>query len=377
MNVPFFKQSEINESFKRRFFQNALQLFDGTTSLVNGNFTRNFEQNFSQYVGSEYFAYVSNGLDALILALEALNIKAGDEVVVPSHTYIATWLAPLRLGCKLIVAPVHDDNFLLDISRLPYYLSEDTKVIMPVHLYGNSCDINALISLKKEFNFSIVEDAAQAHGSILDGKVIGSIGDLTCFSFYPTKNLGALGEAGGVSTNDWKLHEKIISLRNYGRSLSNGAINQYCGLNRRGDELQAAFLVEKLKKLDSIIAKRQNLIAVYKEELSSLPGVFHLLDYQLKSSPHLSIIQLHEAADRDALKDYLLQCGVHTSIHYAIPCHQQPFYNEDLSIGQIPYEVSSQAETIASTILSLPMSEVHSVDEVKYVCSSIKKFFLN
>ena len=375
MKINFFKQDLINLPYQENFFHNASQLFDSSTSLVGGKFTKDFEDQFSKYLSSNFFSYVSNGLDALSLALESIGIKPGDEVIVPCHTYIATWLAPLRLGCVLKVAPVREDNLLLDVNQLETYMSEDVKAVMPVHLYGNTCDIDALKFLCKKYNCMIVEDAAQAHGSSLNNKMVGSLGDLTCFSFYPTKNLGAIGEAGGIATNDRFLYEKINSLRNYGRSPQNGSINQFCGLNRRGDELQACFLVEKLKSLDSIVQKRSSLIATYKANLAKLSTHIRLLDYQDQSSPHLAIIRLNSLKSRNLLKSYLGENGVQTAIHYSVPCHMQPFYDELIQKPYVDEVVQKQAQDIANTILSLPLSEVHSHEEAKYVCIKIEEFF--
>ena len=375
MNVKFFKQSEVNQDYKESFLRNASQLFDGSTYLVNGSFSTLFEKKFSEYVNASYAAFVSNGLDALILALESLNIGKGDVVVVPSHTYIATWLAPLRLGCKLIVAPVREDNLLMDMSRIHDYLSHEVKAVMPVHLYGNSCDLNLLKSLQSSYGFHIVEDAAQAHGAKDIDKMVGSLGDLTCFSFYPTKNLGAIGEAGAVTCNNKDLYEKIISLRNYGRSPENGAINQYCGLNRRGDELQACFLVEKLKAADSIRERRLKLLRIYADKLSHKRKNFTLIKYFSSSSPHLAILRLKNLEARDKLRQYLSSMGIETFIHYSVPCHAQPFI--DPASILISSEIMEQAQLIADTVLSLPLTEAHTQSEIEYVCSAINDFFVD
>lgn len=373
MNVKFFKQSQVNQDYKKSFLRNASQLFDGSTYLVNGSFSTLFEEKFSEYVNASYTAFVSNGLDALILALESVNIGQGDIVVVPSHTYIATWLAPLRLGCKLIVAPVREDNLLMDMSRIHDYLSHEVKAVMPVHLYGNSCDINALKSLQSSYDFYIVEDAAQAHGTKDIDKMVGSLGDLTCFSFYPTKNLGAIGEAGAVTCNNKDFYEKIVSLRNYGRSPEDGAINLYCGLNRRGDELQACFLVEKLKALDLIRARRLKLMQIYVDKLSHRQKQFTLIKYLPSSSPHLAVLRLKDLGTRDQLRQYLFGLGIETAVHYSVPCHAQPFI--DSSNILIKSELIEQAQLIADTILSLPLTEAHTQVEIEYVCNAINDFF--
>ena len=244
MKVPFFKQNKINLEYRDGFFQKVQDLFDGSTSLVNGSYTKQFEQSFAEYVGSEYCSFVSNGLDALVLALKASNIGKDDLVVVPSHTYIATWLAPLQLGCKLVVAPVRPDNLLLDVDKLEKYLSPAVRAVMPVHLYGNTCNISQIKKYQSRLNFLIIEDAAQAHGAQASGKKAGSFGDAGAFSFYPGKNLGALGDAGAVVTNNSALADTIRQLANYGSHEKYK--NNYTGINSRLDEIQAGILNFKL-----------------------------------------------------------------------------------------------------------------------------------
>ena len=218
----------------------------------------------------------------------------------------------------------------------------------------------------------VIEDAAQAHGSSTDGKKVGSFGDLTCFSFYPTKNLGGLGESGGVSTNSTYLHDKIKSLRNYGRDREDGSLNQYVGSNKRGDEIQAAFLSRKLKDLDGIKQKRIELVVRYKENLSEISSLGALIEYQNTSSPHLAVFRLKAKDKRDALANYLKRNSVQTSVHYKLPCFRQPFMDhQSLSISE---SVCNQSQDIADTIISLPMSEVHTIDEIDYVSEKIQEF---
>ena len=306
----------------------------------------------------------------MILALEALDIGYGDYVAVPSHTYIATWIAPLKLGCKLIVAPVDEQTLLLDTNQIANYINEKVKAIMPVHLYGNACNINHLREMQKQYNFYIVEDAAQAHATLLNDQYVGSLGDLTCFSFYPTKNLGALGEAGAITTNTHELHKRIESLRNYGRSYVDGSINEYCGVNRRGDEMQAAFLLQKLKNLGNISKIRYNLMSIYSKRLNDNQSRFKFIPYKEGSSPHLAILRTPSRLDRDQLRDFLLAKGIQTSIHYRVPCHAQPFINADDLIILDPSTIK-QAKNIADTVLSMPLSEVHTDNEINYICDMI------
>ena len=219
----------------------------------------------------------------------------------------------------------------------------------------------------------IIDDAAQAHGSKLNGNRVGSFGNLSCFSFYPTKNLGALGEAGCITTNDKTKYERINSIRNYGKSSKNRSLNIFKGSNYRGDELQAAFLTEKLKNLNSIINNRKELLKIYEEEIISESRIkIRLIEYDNESSPHLAIIVLPTPELRDSLKSFLEKRGIQTLIHYPIPCHKQPFINKNqISISE---ETSYQADQISSTILSLPLSEAHTKKEFIYITSSINDF---
>ena len=375
-SVSFFKQALINDLYQKEFNSKISDLFSGSTSLVNGKYTKLFESSFAQYIGCTHFSFLSNGLDALVLALKAAGISSGDEVIVPNHTYIATWLAPLLLGCKLKVAPVRNDNFLLDLDQISQYITSYTKAVMPVHLYGNTCDVEKLIALRdhNNFDFLIIEDAAQAHGSKLKNKSVGNLGDLTCFSFYPTKNLGALGEGGGISTNSSNFHDKIVSLRNYGRSLTNPSSNINCGVNNRGDELQALFLSIKLNSLNLIAANRRSHIKDYDKILENF-GNIRLISYDIDSSPHLAIVQCESKQIRDRLKAYLSDVGVQTAIHYEKPCHDQAFLKSDKYSIEIDQRSQLQAKFISDTILSLPMSEVHTKDEINYVGQKISQFF--
>ena len=374
MQVPFFKQNSINLQYESDFNKGIADFFDGSTYLVNGKNTKDFEKNFARFIGSNHFSFLSNGLDALTLALFALNIQPGDEVIVPSHTYIATWLAPLRLGCKLKIVPVDDKTFLMDASKLSDLITEKTKVVMPVHLYGNCCDISEIKKLQNQYNFKIVEDAAQAHGSMICGKKVGSLGDITCFSFYPTKNLGGIGEGGGISTNDVHLAAKINSLRNYGRSMTDGSLNMYCGFNNRGDEIQALFLNIKLKNIDQINAKRRDLVRIYNKVFSSSALSCNLIDYQSESCPHLAILKTNGLEERNNLITYLKKNDIQTSIHYRVPCHLQPFINID-SLMIADSDHLKQAEEIADSIISLPLSEAHTIDEIEYVAQLVNQFY--
>ena len=219
MQVEFFKQSSINRPYEKAFLEAAKSLINGKSAIVNGNYISIFEREFAKFIGAKYCSFLSNGIDALSIALQTCDLVKGDEIIIPNHTYIASWLAALNLGLKIVAAPVKSNNFLIDEDRIEDLLTKKTKCIMPVHLYGNSVDMRKINYIASKYKLQIIDDAAQAHGSKLNGSRVGSFGNLSCFSFYPTKNLGALGEAGCITTNDKTKYERINSIRNYGKSV--------------------------------------------------------------------------------------------------------------------------------------------------------------
>ena len=372
MLVKFFKQDIINRQYASGLHNAVDRLIYDQSSLVLGHYTKEFENKFANYVNAAHCSFVSNGLDALKLALQAVGIKEGDTVIVPCHTYIATWLAPLSLGCKVIAVPVGEDNLLLDVNQLENYLNPTVKCIIPVHLYGNSCDMTKISQIAREHDIMIVEDAAQSHGAIHEGRMIGSWGDATCFSFYPTKNLGALGEAGAVCSISTKVDENIRCLRNYGRDINDGSNNILLGGNYRGDELQAAFLCEKLRSINQITKRRNSIVSQYKQQINTNKFIYGLIEYQTLAAPHLAILKTCTKTIRDNLISYLSESGIETSVHYAKPCHQQSCIQAGKLV--ISDNAKLQASRIADTIISIPMSEVHTDDEITTVSKAINRF---
>ena len=374
MKVNFFKQSKINQLYKDPLFDAIEDLINGNSSIVLGKYTKTFEKLYSQYIGSKYCIFLSNGLDALFLALKAVGIKKGDEIIVPNHTYIATWLSALHIGGTLVPVPVKEENLLIDEDSIETFITSKTKCIMPVHLYGNGTNFLKIKEIAKKYGLFVVDDAAQAHGTLINNKRVGNLFDISCFSFYPTKNLGALGEAGCITTNDKNFFNKISSLRNYGKSTDDSSLNLYAGFNSRGDELQAAFLLSKLRNLEKIIEKRKEILNIYsKLETSELKKYISLIKYNSSSSPHLAVIRLRNKFLRDSLMEFLHSCSVETMIHYKTPCHSQKFIS--LENIKIESNVALQSENIANTILSLPMTEAHDLDEIEYVVQCIFNFF--
>ncbi len=373
MHVSFFKKPQINSQYRKKFYEYLDQLITGDDSLVLGHYCKEFEKEFARTLGASHCNFVSNGLDALSIALRAVGVQADDVVIVPNHTYIATWIAPLSIGCNLIVAPVSEIDLLLEPSTIEKYITSKVRCIIPVHLYGNACQMQKIMCLGEKHSLVVVEDAAQAHGARSGDKYIGNWGDATCFSFYPTKNLGALGEAGAVTTNDPRIASFVQSYKNYGRSLSDPSLNTLLGSNHRGDEIQAAFLTIKLMALDKIIKRRHEIIQRYEQRINGSTLPFKLLPYHnCQSSPHLAVVRTENKATRDSLAAYLHAKQIDAPIHYKRPCHTQPCIDtQRISIDQ---ECKEQALKISETILSIPMSEVHTNEEIDYVIETLCQY---
>lgn len=376
--IPFFKQAAINKRHSEAAIAAITAMASGQSPLVLGHYSRRFEQEFQHYLNCQHFSFVSNGLEALVLALQALEIRPGDEVIVPAHTYIATWLAPLRLDCQLVACPVKEESLLLDEEQLPSLLTSRTRCIMPVHLYGNACNMEAIMDLAADKQLKVIEDAAQAHGArdSVSGLRIGCHGDAVAFSFYPTKNLGAMGEGGGIASKSEQTAKRIDSLRNYGRNAEDGALNDLIGTNARGDEVQAALLSSKLQNLDQINQHRREHIRLYTQLLNSASIPASLISYTDQySAPHLAVLRCHKPVDRNRLMESLHNQGIDTAVHYRIPCHQQPCIQAAGPQIVISESTQDQAQNIADSILSLPMSECHNEDEVRRVAHAVLDYF--
>ncbi len=312
--------------------------------FILGNQVKKFEEAFAAYCGVKHSIGVANGLDALFIILKAMDIGPGDEVIVPSNTYIASWLAVSYAGATPV--PVEPDplSYNIDPHLIEVAITPKTKAIMAVHLYGQPADMDPIIALAKKYNLKVIEDAAQAHGAKYKGRRTGSLGDAAGFSFYPGKNLGALGDGGAITTNDDALAEKIRTLRNYGSQVKYQ--NLYKGYNSRLDEIQAPILLQRLAKLDEWNAKRSTLANTYLAKLGATKLTLPFVPAWASPAWHLFVIRHPE---RDRLQQHLHQHGIGTVIHYPIPPHQQPAYAE---MNHLEYPIS---EAIHKEILSLPM----------------------
>jgi dTDP-4-amino-4,6-dideoxygalactose transaminase len=326
-----------------------------------------FEQEFAAYCEASHAIGVASGLDALVLALETLGIGPGDEVLVPSHTFIATWLAVTRCGATPV--PVDPDVLTcnLDPALLEARITTRTRAIMPVHLYGQPADLDEIIAVARKHDLKVIEDAAQAHGARYKGKRIGGHGDLVAWSFYPGKNLGAFGDGGAVTTNDPQLAERIRLLRNYGSRIKYE--NDCIGHNSRLDNLQAAYLRIKLKQLDAWNQRRQAIANTYLEGLAPLArkGLRSpVVASWAEPVWHLFVIRHPE---RDRLQACLLDDGVQTLAHYPIPPHRQLAYQSS-AMAQAALPI---AEKLAHTVLSLPIGPQMSEEQVSVVVDAVTR----
>jgi dTDP-4-amino-4,6-dideoxygalactose transaminase len=325
-----------------------------------------FEQEFANYCKVNFCVAVGNGLEALHLILRAYGIGEGDEVIVPSNTYIATWLAVSYAGARPVPVEPDPRTYNLDPDSVEAAITTETRAILPVHLYGQPADMDPLMQIADKHGLKVIEDAAQAQGTRYKDRMSGSLGHAAGFSFYPGKNLGALGDAGAVTTNDSQLAEQVRSLRNYGSKIK--YYNEIKGYNSRLDEMQAAFLRVKLKHLDEWNRRRREIAEVYLETLASVPDLI-LPDVPEWASPIWHIFAVRHPK-RDALQNYLNAKGIGTLIHYPVPPHLSGAYAElGLQPGTFPI-----AETIASTELSLPMGPHLSLEDARQVADAIFEF---
>ncbi|HEX5350455.1 MAG TPA: DegT/DnrJ/EryC1/StrS family aminotransferase, partial [Trichococcus sp.] len=315
------------------------------------------------YCGSAQAIGVANGLDAIFLVLKAYGIGPGDEVIVPSNTYIATWLAVSQCGATPI--PVEPDvaTYNLDPLRIEAAITSRTKVILPVHLYGQPADMDPILAVARKHGLKVLEDGAQAHGARYKGKRIGAHGDVVAWSFYPGKNLGAYGDGGAITTNDGEIAERIRVLRNYGSRVK--YVNEERGFNSRLDSIQAAVLRVKLKALDAWNARRREFARQYQNEISGARLILPFVPAWAEPAWHLYVVQ---CAQRDALQKTLGEAGIGTMIHYPIPPHLQQAYSSAGYVkGQFPV-----AEQMADRLLSLPMGPQMQQQDIKYVISKLQ-----
>lgn len=332
---------------------------------IDGVEDKAFEEEFAEYCNVNYCVGVGNGLDALMLALKGLGVGKGDEVIVPSNTYIATALAVTYVGAEPVFVEPDMRTFNINVQLIEKAITKNTKAIMPVHLYGLPCEMDSIMDIAKKNNLLIIEDCAQAHGAEYKGKKIGSFGDAAGFSFYPGKNLGALGDAGATITNNKELADKIRALGNYGSDYKYHHI--YQGNNSRLDEMQAAFLRAKLPYMEKINKERRRIANRYLTEIHNSEVILPYVPEDMVPVWHIFGIRCKR---REELEEYLNKRGIGTNKHYPIPMHLQECYkNLGFKKGDFPI-----AEEISETELSIPMYYGMTEEEIKFVIDAINEF---
>jgi dTDP-4-amino-4,6-dideoxygalactose transaminase len=325
-----------------------------------------FEQEFAKYCGVKHCIALANGLEAIHLLLRVLDVKAGDEVIVPSNTYIASWLGVTHVGATIVPVEPVEGTFNLDPNKLERAITKKTKAIMPVHLYGQPADMDPINELAKKYNLYVLDDCAQGHGAKYKNRAVGNLAHASAFSFYPSKNLGAIGDAGAITTDDDLIADKIRVIRNYGSRTR--YYNEVIGYNSRLDEMQAAFLREKIPYLDQWNLRRKEFVNLYFQELEGVPNlVLPVVPDFADPAWHLFVIRV---PNRDQVRDKLQEKGIQTIIHYPVPPHLSDAYlkSEDWVRGEFPI-----AEKLASEVLSLPLGPQMTRDEVLEVCSALKE----
>lgn len=324
-----------------------------------------FEAEWAEYCGASHAVGLGNGLDALTLALRALEIGPGDEVIVPSNTYIATWLAVSAVGATPVPVEPDPATYNIDPDLIPAAITARTKALLPVHLYGQPADLDPILAIARQHNLAVVEDAAQAHGARYKGQRIGAHGDVVCWSFYPGKNLGALGDAGAVTTNLTDLADRIRVLRNYGSREK--YVNEVQGVNSRLDPLQAAVLRVKLGVLDEWNERRRRIAEIYTEELAETNLILPQVPQWANPAWHLYVVR---SSERDALQERLTTAGIGTLIHYPIPPHHQKVFK---MVAMPPLLI---AKELSGEILSLPIGPHLACTQLNYLQEVIRNAIL-
>lgn len=360
--IKFLDLEKINNRFREEIDSELKEILDSGWYL-QGKKNQKFAENFAEFCGVKHCLGVANGLDALNLIIKAYGFSNGDEIIVPANTYIASILAISQNGCTPILVEPDIKTYNINPDLIEEKITERTKAIMVVHLYGQAVQMKKIWELAKKYNLKIIEDSAQAHGSVYDGIKTGALGDASGFSFYPGKNLGCMGDGGCVTTNDDELFEKIKAIANYGSDRKYHHI--YKGVNSRLDEIQAAVLNVKLKYLDTDNARRREISKYYRENIKNR---IIILPETYDESAHVWHVFAVRTPERDRFQKYLEENNIQTIIHYPTPPHKQGAYQE---WNNLSYPIS---EEIHRTIISLPISPVMTDDEVQRVTEVINEY---
>jgi dTDP-4-amino-4,6-dideoxygalactose transaminase len=367
MQVPFLDLKQINLKDYQEISSAIDEVINGGW-YIQGSRCKQFEQNFANYCGTKHCIGVANGLDALILILRAYQelgvMSAGDEVIVPANTYIASILAVSANNMKPVLVEPSINNYLIDVDKIEQAITTKTKAIMVVHLYGQITPMEKVWELARKYNLKVIEDSAQSHGAYYQNKRSGNLSDVSGFSFYPGKNLGAIGDGGAVTTNDDQLAYTIRTLANYGSEVKYK--NMYKGINSRLDELQAAILDVKLAKLDEDTDKRRIIAKMYREQIKN-PKII-LPEVELGESSHVWHVFVVRTENREVFQKYLADKGIGTVIHYPTPPHKQEAYKE---WNHLSYPIS---EHIHKEVISLPISPVQTIEQTQYVIDIVNRY---
>ena len=365
--IKFLDLQKINRPYEEAF-QQKFREFLSTGYYINGKEVRNFENKFAQYIGTKHCIGTGNGLDAIRLIFEAYKIlrklKVGDEVLVPANTYIASFIGISQAGLIPVPVDIHPDTLNINTELIPQSITSKTKAIMPVHLYGQTVDMDEIWKMAKVYNLLIIEDAAQAHGAKFGDKKAGNLGDAAAFSFYPTKNLGALGDAGAVTTNDDELAEIVRVLGNYGQRKK--YISDYKGFNSRLDEIQATFLNIKLPFLDQINLQRKENADFFLKNINNSKIDLPVKLFSADHIYHQFVIQVKE--NREKFLAYLTENEIEYIIHYPLAAHRQRAYPE-LQNTFVP-----ATDYVMKRIVSIPVNETLNSEEIEFICEIINKY---
>ena len=360
--IKFLDLEKVNNRFREQMDARIKDVLDSGWYL-SGKWNNEFSTHFAEYCGTQHAVGVANGLDAINLIIRGYGFGPGDEIIVPANTYIATILAVSENNCTPVLVEPDINTYNINPDLIEEKITPRTKAIIVVHLYGQAVQMQKIWDLAKKYNLKVIEDSAQAHGAMYNGKRVGNLGDASAFSFYPGKNLGALGDAGAVTTNDTELFERVHAIANYGSKQKYQHI--YKGVNSRLDEIQAALLDVKLQYLDADNARRREIAKYYREHIIN-PKI--ILPTTYDENAHVWHVFAVRTENRDDLCRYLNDNGVQTNIHYPTPPHKQGAYTEWAHMS-LPI-----TEEIHRTIMSLPMSPVMTDEEVKTVVDLVNKF---
>jgi dTDP-4-amino-4,6-dideoxygalactose transaminase len=366
MEVKFLDFTHMHQPLREQMVAKFEEFYDAQWYVLGKN-TRAFEEEYARYCGTSHCVGVANGLDALMLSLRVLGVKAGDEVIVPSNTFIASWLAVSMVGGVPVPIEPRKSTYNINPDLIGEAITPRTKAVMPVHLFGQPCEMPAIMNVCDRHSLAVVEDNAQSQGATYVGRKTGSFGIVNATSFYPGKNLGALGDGGAVTTSSPELAHQVATLRNYGSSRK--YFNDEMGVNSRLDEVQAGFLSIKLKLLDNWNSQRLAIARKYSERLNGSGDI--VLPVEAKGAGCVYHLYVVRTKKRDSLQEYLTSHGVGTLVHYPVPPHLQKAYaGYNFKKGQFPI-----ADEIAETSLSLPIYPGLREDEIEYVSDLIRKFF--